>query len=90
MQQQFAQRLMSVLWPSFLVAAAAELFVFSAIDPVDLHVFGVLLDVHRVPVYTLGFFFFWAIAAIASALTLLLQRGPHVAQRTAVDENGDA
>jgi hypothetical protein len=28
------------------------------------------------PVYTIGFFFFWAVGAAAAALTVFLQRSP--------------
>jgi hypothetical protein len=70
------QRILWVLWPSFLVAAVAELLVFAVIDPADLHVFGVPVEAGRMPIYTLGFFFFWVIGASASALTVFLQRSP--------------
>ena len=49
----FAQRLLWVLWPAFLVAAVAELLFFAAFDPADLHLFGAPVDVARMPVYTL-------------------------------------
>jgi hypothetical protein len=70
------QRILWVLWPSFLVAAVAELLVFAVIDPADLHVFGVPVDAGRMPVYTIGFFFFWALGATAAALTVFLRRSP--------------
>lgn len=70
------QRILWVLWPSFLVAAVAELLVFAVIDPADLHLFGVPLNAGRMPVYTIGFFFFWALGASAAALTVFLQRSP--------------
>jgi hypothetical protein len=70
------QRILWVLWPSFLVAGVAELLVFSVFDPIDLHVFGVPLEAGRMPVYTIGFFFFWALGASAAALTVFLQRSP--------------
>lgn len=70
------QRILWVLWPSFLVAAVAELLVFAVIDPADLHVFGVPVDAGRMPVYTIGFFFFWLLGAAAAALTVFLQRSP--------------
>lgn len=70
------QRILWVLWPSFLVAAVAELLVFAVIDPVDLHVFGVPVEDGRMPVYTIGFFFLWTTGAVASALTVFLQRSP--------------
>lgn len=71
-----AQRILWVLWPSFLVAAVAELLVFAVFDPLDLHAFGVPLQADRMPVYTIGFFFFWAVGASAAALTVFLQRSP--------------
>ncbi|HXF46737.1 MAG TPA: hypothetical protein VNK91_11525 [Burkholderiaceae bacterium] len=76
MANDFAQRLLWVLWPAFLVAAGAELAFFAVFDPADLAPFGVPLEVERLPVYTLFFFFFWAIGAAASALTVFLQRSP--------------
>jgi hypothetical protein len=76
-----ANRVLWVLWPSFLVAAVAELIIFSLIDPVDLHVFNVPIEAERMPVYTLGFFFLWAITATASALTVFLQRSPFEVNR---------
>lgn len=71
-----SQRILWVLWPSFLVAAVAELLVFAILDPADLHVFGVPVDAKRMPVYTIGFFLFWAVGAVASALTVFLQSSP--------------
>ena len=68
------QRVSSVLWPAFLVAAIAELGFFAVFDPVDLHAFGAPLEADRRSVYTIGFFFFWVITAAASALTLYLQK----------------
>ena len=70
------QRILWVLWPSFLVAAAAELLVFAVIDPADVHVFGVPVDAGRMPIYTIGFLFFWVLGAAAAALTVFLQRSP--------------
>lgn len=76
MNANLACRLLWVLWPSFLVAAVAELLVFAVIDPHDLLLFGEPLDAGRMPVYAAGFFFLWAVAAAASALTAFLQRSP--------------
>ncbi|MBK9245115.1 MAG: hypothetical protein IPM30_09820 [Burkholderiales bacterium] len=79
------QRILWVLWPSFLVAAAAELLVFAVIDPADLHLFGVPVDAGRMPVYTIGFFFFWALGAASAALTVFLQRSPVEVNRCPLD-----
>jgi hypothetical protein len=57
-----------ILWPSFLAGAAATVLFFTALDPEELGLMG------RKTGYTLGFFFFWALAAASSALTCLLQR----------------
>ena len=81
MNSDLANRVLWVLWPSFIVAAVAELIIFSLIDPVDLHVFNVPIEAERMPVYTVGFFFLWAITATASALTVFLQRSPFEVNR---------
>lgn len=81
MTQDLGQRVLWVLWPAFLVAAVAEMIFFAVFDPVDLHPFGAPLDVERMPVYTIGFFFFWAITSAASALTVFLSRSPFEANR---------
>lgn len=85
MTKSLAQRLAWVLWPAFLVAAVAELIVFAVIDPEDLHLFGVPVEMGRMPIYTIGFFFFWAVAAAASALTVFLQRSPVEVNRCPLD-----
>jgi hypothetical protein len=76
MTDSLAQRLGWVLWPSFLVACAAELVFFSLFDPSDLQLFGQPVEADRMLVYTLGFFAFWAIGAVSSALTVFLARSP--------------
>ncbi|HLV27487.1 MAG TPA: hypothetical protein VKY60_00025 [Burkholderiaceae bacterium] len=61
--------LMWILWPSFLVASMTTFFVFALIDPLDIVVFG-HIPASRMQAYTVGFFFFWIMAAVSSALTL--------------------
>lgn len=75
MSSSLTQRILWVLWPAFFVAAVAQLLFFAVIDPQDLTVFGRPLEAGRMPVYTIVFFF-WAIAAAASALSVFLQRSP--------------
>jgi hypothetical protein len=70
------QRLMWVIWPAFLVAAAAETIFFTIFDPFDLHFFGEPLDLSRQTIYTMGFFGFWALGIVSSALTVFLARSP--------------
>jgi len=67
------QRLAAVLWPSFLIAGAMEMLVFSMVDPGDLHgIGGAAIEMSRQAVYTLGFLAFWAMVSIACSLTALL------------------
>ena len=65
--------LMWILWPSFMVGAIGTVLFFSLLDPVDLRFVGPL-ELSRKAGYTIGFFFFWALAAGSSALTCFLQR----------------
>lgn len=85
MTQNLGQRMLWVLWPAFLVAAVAELVFFALFDPVDLNLFGVPLEVERMPVYTIGFFFFWGMTTAASALTVFLSRSPFELNRCPLD-----
>lgn len=67
------KRAISVLWPSFIFGGIGTVLFFSVLDPVDLRVVGPL-ELGRKAGYTIGFFFFWAIAAGSSWLTCFLQR----------------
>jgi hypothetical protein len=66
------QKMMWIVWPAFLMAGVLELLVFAVVDPQDLHWFGHALEVSRQSVYTMAFFAFWFVCALAGALTLLL------------------
>jgi hypothetical protein len=67
--------LMMVLWPSFLTAALAEGFFFSmfapdGLVPADEPAFAPMA------VYTIAFFLFWSLCALASMLTCYLMMVP--------------
>lgn len=74
------QKWIWILWPSFIVAMAAEFVFFGLFDPMSLP-FGDApvafsdqpLGEHRMLVYSVGFFAFWLLGAISSALTLFFQ-----------------
>lgn len=68
------QRTLWIAWPSFMMAGVLEMLVFSAADPAELGgwVGRALHGVPAVGVYTLAFFSFWIVCALASMLTLLL------------------
>ena len=87
MSNSLTQRLGWVLWPSFLMACVAELLFFALFDPTDLHLFGVPLEAERMPVYTIGFFAFWTIGAVSSALTVFLAASPFEINRCTIDAN---
>jgi hypothetical protein len=87
MNDSLAQRVGWVLWPSFLVACAAELMFFSLFDPSDLHLFGHPVEADRMLVYTLGFFALWALGAVSSALTVFLARSPFELNRCTLAGN---
>ena len=75
--------LMWILWPSFLIAGATSAAVFALVDPLDINFLG-HVQVSRQLAYAGGFFLFWIMAALSSALTL------HIAPRgLVVDEFGD-
>ncbi len=66
------RRLLLIMWPAFLAAGLLTMLVFAMVDPQDLHWFGHPLALSRAGVYTLAFFAFWAIVAVASSMTALL------------------
>ena len=70
------QRIMWVLWPAFMVAAATEVLFFAFIDPGEIVLFGNPVELGPTATYSLFFFFFWAMASCSSALTCFLQRSP--------------
>lgn len=72
---------MTVLWPSFLSAILAEGLFFSTFDPSDLMLAGGHTELPPLAAYTLGFFFFWSFAAIASMLSLYLFKADEAAKQ---------
>jgi hypothetical protein len=71
-----AHRIMWVVWPAFLVAGFAEVVFFTLVDPEDLHFFGSILSLSRTAIYTVGFFCFWVVCTLSSALTMYLAGRP--------------
>lgn len=71
-----AQRLMCIAWPAFLVTVILEGLVFAVIDPMDLHFVAEGFELSRQGFYTLAFFVFWGVIALASALSIFLMNPP--------------
>ena len=69
---------LSIVWPSFLAAAAAEGAFFSVFDPADLlmQLSWTWLALPAIAIYTIGFFFFWIFCTLASLLTCYLVQIP--------------
>lgn len=84
----WAQRLMWIAWPAFLVAGVLEMLVFAMVDPHDLRWFGQPLEMSRQAIYTLGFFAFWSMTMASSALTTLLSLSPFEVNRCPLPSNG--
>ena len=80
----------ATLWPSLLAACLASLLFFAAVDPLLLRDAGPQLfdGLSREGGYALGFFFFWFIAACASALSLYLARRPNTQAPPAAPRTG--
>lgn len=68
------QNILSVLWPSFLVAGIAEGVFFTLIDPREIYLLGEPVHFSSLATYSIGFFCFWAICAASSAVTCYLLR----------------
>ena len=70
-----SQAIAIVVWISFLSAAVGTMVFFALFDPVDLTgIFGDDLDIGREAGYAVGFFFFWVLSALSSAVTAWLVR----------------
>lgn len=76
------QKMMWIVWPAFLMAGVLELLVFAVVDPQDMHWFGQNFEMSRQATYTLGFFVFWLVTALAGALTLFLSLPPNEVNRS--------
>lgn len=69
-----SQRIISVLWPSFLTAMAATVLFFAAFSPTELALLMGYPDLSPLAGYTLGFFFLWVVAAVSSWISLYFAR----------------
>lgn len=71
------RRIGVVLWPSFLASVVATGIFFSQLDPDELRLISFPgLELSRMAGYTIGFFMFWAVTTLSSALTLFLLSRP--------------
>lgn len=68
------KRLISILWPSFLVAGVADIIFTTLFDPLEIMYQGEPLIKQRIAAYTIGFFAFWLLGIASSAMTCYFQR----------------
>lgn len=60
-------------WPAFVMAGVTEALVFAVVDPHNLHWFGgEHIDWPVQAVYTVSFFIFWLVIAIACGISRAL------------------
>ena len=71
------QRVVGVLWPSFLTAVGATIVFFSLFSPTDLAGLLGRPDFPAIGGYTLGFFFFWVTTAVACQISRYFCRPCH-------------
>ena len=67
-------KLIWILWPSFIVAGVAEVVFFTVFDPQEFVFLGEPVAWSRTAMYSIGFFVFWALTGATSALTCFFQR----------------
>ncbi len=72
------QRIIAVLWLSFLMAGAATGIFFSTIDPLELKYCVSFPEVSRTGAYTIGFFLFWLLTASSSLLAVFFTYPTHL------------
>lgn len=69
------QDVAAVLWPSFLAAGVATMLFFAFFDPAELYpAMAIPYELSRMQGYGIGFFFFWLITAVSSAMSVFLAR----------------
>ncbi len=73
----------TVLWCSFLAASVATMVFFAVVDPAPFADAPTADGSSRMTLYSLGFFFFWAICAGAAALTAFMLATPPAPAPTA-------
>ena len=68
------QRVIAVLWPSFITSGIATAVFFTVFDPVELVTLAGYLEVSRIGAYSVGFFLFWLLTSTTCALTCYFQK----------------
>ncbi len=80
------QSMVSILWPSFLVGSLTTILFFTFFDPSELGMISGYPDITRIAGYSIGFFFFWFLSAVSSALTCYFRQPCHQARKKTENE----
>lgn len=72
-----AQQLVSIFWPSFIIAGFGVMIAFTLIDPNDIISPAWFVQLDRLEAYTVGFLFLWVLTSCACALTCYFQKPEH-------------
>ena len=73
------QRVVAILWPSFITSGIATIIFTTAFDP---EVIFVDYDISRLGVYTISFFLFWLFGAVTAITTCFFLKPCSVGKRT--------
>lgn len=73
------QRIVSILWPSFITAGIATIVFFTAFDP---SIIFIDYDISRLGAYTVGFFIFWLFGVLNCMATCFFMKPCKVAEKT--------
>lgn len=68
------QRVVAILWPSFLTAGVSTMFFFTVFDPEIILLDTAFANTSRLGAYTIGFFLFWLLTASSCMLTCYFQK----------------
>lgn len=71
------QKIIAVLWPSFLTAGVATILFFTFFDPQLLMAVAGYEQISRLGSYTIGFFLFWLLTSCTCVLTCYFQQPCH-------------
>lgn len=75
------QKIIAVLWPSFLTAGVATIFFFTVFDPQLLMAVAGYEQISRLGCYTIGFFLFWILTSSTCVLTCYFQQPCHTQKK---------
>ncbi len=68
------QKVIAVLWPSFLTAGVATILFFAYFDPQLLMQISGYGNISRMAGYTIGFFLFWLLTSVTCVISCYFQR----------------